>query len=124
MSKLNVQNQHCQKCKVTSNTQISIFKQKNKNLFGYLNWRFGICLFFVSWLLVILSVSAQASVKLKIAVVNPSPVEKKTTPITFDLPKGIGPEHIVDIGGMELKYDFNNRVGISEHRHDCKVNRR
>ncbi|MDD5227136.1 MAG: hypothetical protein PHV97_08165 [Candidatus Omnitrophica bacterium] len=45
--------------------------------------------------------------KLKIAVVNPSSTEKQVSPIRYDLPKGIGPDQIVDIGGLEMKYDFD-----------------
>jgi len=47
-----------------------------------------------------------ADIKLKIAVVNPSTTREQTTPVRFDLPKGVGPEHIIDIGKMDLKYDF------------------
>ena len=50
--------------------------------------------------------STYADVKLKVAIVNPSTIEKQTTPIRYDLPKGIGPEQIVDIGTFEMKYDF------------------
>jgi len=50
--------------------------------------------------------SAEAAVKLKVAVVNPSTTTSQTTPVKFDLPKGMTPEHIIDIGDMELKYDF------------------
>ncbi|MFA5143643.1 MAG: hypothetical protein WC522_05720 [Candidatus Omnitrophota bacterium] len=48
-----------------------------------------------------------ADVKLKIAVVNPSQTESQTTPVRYDLPKGLSPDQITDIGEMELKYDFD-----------------
>ncbi len=50
---------------------------------------------------------AHAEVKLKIAVVNPSSTEAQISPIRYDLPKGIGPDQIVDIAGLEMKYDFD-----------------
>jgi hypothetical protein len=48
-----------------------------------------------------------ADVKLKIAVINPSSTDKQTSPIKYDLPKGIGPEQITDVGGLEMKYNFD-----------------
>lgn len=48
-----------------------------------------------------------ADVKLKVAVVNPSDKEGQDAPVRYDLPKGIAPEDITDIGSMELKYDFD-----------------
>lgn len=64
-------------------------------------------LFFLAFLL-LLSASgvAFAAVKLKIAVVNPSSTEEQLSPVRYDLPKGIGPGQIVDIGDLEMKYDF------------------
>ena len=50
---------------------------------------------------------ACAVVKLKIAVVNPSSTEKQVSPVRYDLPKGIGPGQIVDLGDLEMKYDFD-----------------
>lgn len=62
-------------------------------------------------LLVLFAVGlAYADVKLKIAVANPSTTEEQVTPVKFDLPKGIDPANIIDIGDMELKYDFDNGV--------------
>jgi len=61
----------------------------------------GVILFFL------LAGAAFADTNLKIAVVNPSGTKEKTTPVRYDLPKGIAPEHIIDIGDMELKYDFD-----------------
>lgn len=58
-------------------------------------------------LLVFASSAGYADVKLKIAVVNPSSSDKQTSPIRYDLPKGIGPEQVVDIGDLEMKYDFD-----------------
>jgi len=52
---------------------------------------------------------ARAAVKLKVAVVNPSETLSQVAPVKFDLPKGIGPEHIIDIGDMELMYDLESR---------------
>ncbi|MDD5137107.1 MAG: hypothetical protein PHN63_07170, partial [Candidatus Omnitrophica bacterium] len=51
--------------------------------------------------------SLYADVKLKIAVVNPSQTENQTTPVRYDLPKGLTPDQVTDIGQMELKYDFD-----------------
>jgi len=53
-----------------------------------------------------LSVEA-ASIKLKLAVVNPSERMTQTTPVRYDLPRGIQPEHIIDRGDMDLAYDFD-----------------
>ncbi len=53
---------------------------------------------------------ACAAVKLKIAVVNPSSTEKQLSPVRYDLPKGIGPDQILDIGDLALKYDFDKGV--------------
>jgi hypothetical protein len=39
--------------------------------------------------------------------VNPSSTETQVSPIRYDLPKGIGPDQVVDIGGLEMKYDFD-----------------
>jgi len=62
---------------------------------------------FAVCLLLLASGNASAEVKLKIAVVNPSSTEKQVSPIRYDLPKGIGPDQIVDIGALEMKYDFD-----------------
>ena len=58
-------------------------------------------------LLTLASGAGYADVKLKIAVVNPSSTDKQTSPIRYDLPKGIGPEQVIDIGKLEMKYDFD-----------------
>jgi len=50
-----------------------------------------------------------AEVKLKVAVVNPSQTSAQTTPVRFDLPKGITQEHIIDIGDLELMYDLGTQ---------------
>ena len=50
---------------------------------------------------------AYPDIKLKVAVVNPSETESQTTPVRYDLPKGMTPEMITDAGTMELKYDFD-----------------
>ena len=50
---------------------------------------------------------ARADIKLKVAVVNPSSTEEQTTPVKFDLPKGMGPDDIIDTEDMELGYDFD-----------------
>jgi len=66
-------------------------------------------LFLVLFLFTLLSALftdlSHAQMKLKIAVVNPSTTEKQTSPVRFDLPKGLDPKNILDIGDMELKYD-------------------
>ena len=61
----------------------------------------------VMLLLTFIAGTAEAEVKLKVAVVNPSQTISQTTPVRFDLPKGIGPGDIIDIGGFELGYDFD-----------------
>ena len=62
------------------------------------------------FLIILMALSATAhaadTIKLKMAVVNPSDTLKQTTPVKYDLPKGIQPEHIVDKGDMEIGYDF------------------
>jgi hypothetical protein len=58
-------------------------------------------------ILMLASGEACADVKLKIAVVNPSSTEKQVSLLRYDLPKGIGPDQIVDIGSLEMKYDFD-----------------
>jgi hypothetical protein len=65
------------------------------------------CLMLAGFVLLLASASAFAEVKLKIAVVNPSSTEKQVSPIRYDLPKGIGPDQIMDIGTLEMKYDFD-----------------
>ena len=64
-------------------------------------------LLLVACLLLFSSGEACASVKLKIAVVNPSSTEKQVSPIRYDLPKGIGPDQILDRGDLDMKYDFD-----------------
>ena len=64
----------------------------------------------VAMLLVFAASAALASIKLKVAVVNPSGTKEQTTPVKFNLPKGVGPEDIIDIGEMELKYNFEKRT--------------
>lgn len=56
---------------------------------------------------IFISSALYADVKLKIAVVNPSVTDKQTSPIRYDLPKGVGPEQVIDIGKLEMKYDFD-----------------
>jgi len=58
-------------------------------------------------LFALFSSASYAEIKLKVAVVNPSSTEEQTTPIRYDLPKGIGPEQVVNIGALEMKYDFD-----------------
>ncbi|MBL7069363.1 MAG: hypothetical protein ISS34_05850 [Candidatus Omnitrophica bacterium] len=64
----------------------------------------------ILFLVLLFAATAEAAVKLKVAVVNPSTTVSQTTLVKFDLPKGIAPEHIVDIGDMELKYDFGKGI--------------
>ncbi|MFH1189716.1 MAG: hypothetical protein V1682_03415 [Candidatus Omnitrophota bacterium] len=54
-----------------------------------------------------ISTIAHADVKLKVAVFNPSSTDSQSSPIRYDLPKGIGPEQVIDIGPLEMKYDFD-----------------
>ncbi len=46
-------------------------------------------------------------IKLKVAIVNPSDTDSQTSPIRYDLPKGIGPDEISDPGELTLKYDMD-----------------
>ena len=55
----------------------------------------------------LVSTQVYADIKLKVAVVNPSSTEEQTTPVRFDLPKGMGFDDIVDAADMELGYDFD-----------------
>ena len=64
-------------------------------------------LFTVLFFCILIATCAYADIKLKIAVVNPSDTESQTAPVQYDLPKGLTPNEIVDIGSMELKYDFD-----------------
>jgi len=48
---------------------------------------------------------ANASVKLKAIVANPSETEAKTVPVKFYLPKEIRPEDVTDRGRFEIGYD-------------------
>ena len=59
------------------------------------------------FLFFLIPATLHADVKLKVVVVNPSTVEKQTTPIRYDLPKGIGPDQVTNIGDFEMKYDFD-----------------
>ncbi len=52
---------------------------------------------------------AYADMKLKIAVVNPSQTQEQTMPVRYELPKGINPADILDVGAMELKYDSQTK---------------
>jgi len=61
-------------------------------------------------LLLTIPARARADIKLKVAVVNPSKTEEQTTPVRFDLPKGMGPEDIIDARDMELGYDFDKGI--------------
>ncbi len=64
-------------------------------------------LIFFACVLLLASGQAFADIKLKIAVVNPSSTDKQTSPVRYDLPKGIGPDQIIDIGNFEMKFDFD-----------------
>ncbi|MDO8525380.1 MAG: hypothetical protein Q7S07_02710 [Candidatus Omnitrophota bacterium] len=73
--------------------------------------RVGLIIFFLSSVFCLLSPVpcplTYADIKLKVAVVNPSETEEQTTPVRYDLPKGMTPDVITDVGSMELKYDFD-----------------
>jgi len=62
------------------------------------------------FIFILLLSPAAADIKLKVAVVNPSATEEQTTPVRFNLPKGMGPEDVVDAQDMELGYDFDKNV--------------
>lgn len=70
-------------------------------------WLKATCFLGLAAIMVTFPSAAFAEVKLKIAVFNPSSTEKQLSPIRYDLPKGIGPDQIVDIGALEMKYDFD-----------------
>lgn len=61
-------------------------------------------------ILILFPFTSRAEIKLKIAVVNPSGTEEQTAPVRFDLPKGVGPEQVVDSGSMDFKYDFDKGI--------------
>ena len=63
--------------------------------------------FFLAVMVLFAAGEACAAVKLKIAVVNPSSTEKQVSPVRYDLPKGIGPDQILDRGDLDMKYDFD-----------------
>lgn len=48
---------------------------------------------------------AFANIVMRAAVVNPSSVQKRKVPFRFLLPKEIKPEHVVDMGELEIAYD-------------------
>ncbi len=68
-----------------------------------------VCVFLSAWMAMVSVTVAHADMKLKVAVVNPSATQEQTAPVRYDLPKGIGPAEIVDIGDMELKYDSGTK---------------
>jgi hypothetical protein len=72
-----------------------------------MNKRLTIAVSFALFVLFIIPTLATADIKLKVAVVNPSDTESQTTPVRYDLPKGMTPEMLTDVGTMELKYDFD-----------------
>lgn len=58
-----------------------------------------------------LCTAAYADVKLKIAVVNPSSTEVlESSPVRYDLPKGVGPGQVKDAGNLSMKYDFDKEI--------------
>ena len=61
-------------------------------------------------LLVCVTGTAGAAIKLKIAIVNPSTTQEQTAPVRYDLPKSVGPDQIIDIGEMSLGYDFKKTI--------------
>jgi hypothetical protein len=71
---------------------------------------FAVTAFLLAVLLLSLSPAAFADVKLKIAVVNPSSTDKQLAPVRYDLPQGVGPGQIMDIGELEMKYDFDKAI--------------
>ncbi len=58
----------------------------------------GIILLFVTPL--------HASVKLKVSASNPSPFQEQVVPVKSYLPKGIGPQDIINAGGLTIGYDI------------------
>ncbi len=63
---------------------------------------FFMCGFFLTGLGV-----ATADIKLKVLVVNPSPNEVKDVDVRYDLPKEVTEADVVDVGDMNLGYDFD-----------------
>ena len=60
-------------------------------------------LFFIAFI----PATIYADVKLMIVVFNPSSTDSQSSPVRYDLPKGIGPDQVIDIGTLEMKYDFD-----------------
>lgn len=50
------------------------------------------------------------SVVLKMVVVNPSSTDTKTVPVKTYLPKGVEPEHIMEMGNFKISYDFEQSL--------------
>lgn len=50
------------------------------------------------------------SVVLKMIVANPSETDVKTVPVKSYLPKGIEPENIIDLGGFNISYDYEQSL--------------
>jgi len=53
---------------------------------------------------------AYASMVIKMIVANPSATETKTVPVKAYLPKGVEPEHILDLGDFKVGYDFEQSL--------------
>jgi len=60
-------------------------------------------------ILIIMVGAAEATIKLKIAAVNPSTTSQKVCPVKYYLPKGVEPGAIIDTGEMSLGYDFEKQ---------------
>ena len=50
------------------------------------------------------------SVILKMIVANPSEEDVKTVPVKSYLPKGVEPEHIIDLGDFNISYDYEQSL--------------
>ncbi|MBN1587231.1 MAG: hypothetical protein JW937_07365 [Candidatus Omnitrophica bacterium] len=48
---------------------------------------------------------AREPVSMKVVAVNPSATKPQVTPVKIYLPTEVGPEHIIDDGGLSLEYD-------------------
>jgi hypothetical protein len=66
-------------------------------------------LLLAAWQLVTGDLS-HASVVLKMIVANPSDTDVKTVPVKSYLPKGVEPEHIIDLGNFNIGYDYEQSL--------------
>ncbi|MFH1678326.1 MAG: hypothetical protein ABH914_01760 [Candidatus Omnitrophota bacterium] len=66
--------------------------------------------FFFVLIISIFTVNAEASIVLKAAIVNPSADLEKEVELKVPLPKEVQPEHILNLGDLELDFDAQENV--------------